>query len=58
MRPLFIALAALTVIFAAAPANADGNLASVDTTMEELLGDDRANLLLASEALDLSKLGS
>ncbi len=50
------AIAALTLIFFAAPAVAQVLPTSVDTTMEELLGDDRGDLLLASEHLDLAKL--
>ena len=40
------AVAALTLIFFAVPAVAQVLPASVDTTMEELLGDDRGELLL------------
>jgi len=56
MCRLLSAFAALTLLFATAPAFADAQLASVDTTMEDLLGEDRNELLLASEHLDLSKL--
>ena len=50
------AFAALTLSFAVAPATADVRPVSIDTTMEELLGEERGDLLLASEHLDLAKL--
>lgn len=53
---MLIAFAALTLCSVLAPANAQERSGPVDTTMEELLGDDRADLLLASEHLDLTKL--
>lgn len=56
MRRLFSAFAALTLTSVAAPAIAQVQPVSVDVTMDELLGEDRADLLLASEHLDLSKL--
>lgn len=56
MRSVIKAIAALTLTFAAASAVAEAQPVSVDTTMEELLGDDRTGLLLAADKLDLSKL--
>ena len=56
MLRVVIALATLTLSLTAAPAMAQVQLASVDTTMEELLGEGRGELLLASEHLDLAKL--
>ena len=56
MLRVVIALATLTLSLTAAPAMAQVQLASVDTTMEELLGEARGELLLASEHLDLAKL--
>ena len=51
-----VAITALTLFLLAAPAIADVRPASVDTTMQDLLGEDRGELLLASEHLDLKKL--
>ena len=56
MRCLFSAFASLILSFFAVPAFAQVQLESVDTTMEDLLGETRGELLLASEHLDLSKL--
>ena len=56
MRCVVFSLAALTLSFAAAPAFGEVRPVSVDRTMQDLLGEDRAELLLEAGKLNLSKL--